>query len=821
MKKLILLTLLFATASALAGPLDNWTLQRQGQKESFAVKVPCTVAGALNEAGFFGPDVLTQDRYKALAKSIFDDPWVFTTQFKATRGLRHVLRFEGLDYYADIELNGSLIASRDTTFGAYSVREIDITAFVRSRNTLKVTLRRAREGDLNAGYVDWNPRPVDESMGIIRPVVLISTPDVQVQDVFVKPLIDAGDLSRAQFEAQVTLVNRGARAVEGTVKGSYEGGSFSVPVKLDAGETRQIIVTEEVANPRIWWTAELGKPELYHLDVSFCKGKKVSHSAGVTFGLRSIESEITPQGHRQFILNGKKVLIKSAGWTDDIFMQDTAESLEAQVKMVADMGLNSIRFENIWGKDQTIYDLCDRYGLMALVGFSCQWEWKNYCGLPEVKRYGCINDPESEALAVRYFHDQVVWLRNHPSVIGWLSGSDCMPNPGLEKQYLALFAKLDYRPYICSASGLRSLAGPSGMKMMGPYEYVGPDYWWLDNRRGGNYGFNTETSPGLQMPQLESLRRIVGGKDLWPVGPVWDYHCTASSSAMNSTRFLENAMTQMYGQIEGLEDWIRKAHAMDYNATRSMYEAFRCNVPEATGIVQWMLNSAWPSLYWQLYDWYGIPTAGYYGVKAANAPVQAVFNYEDSSVWLVNDGVPAGEYEVRIRVYDRNSQLVRDDIACVTSRPRDPWKVFSGIEGPCFVALDVTGEGYGASNFYCIPAGVNRYKWHEADWWGIPIDEYADMRFVSGLPQAVLDIDVKQVEGGYYVTLENKSDVIAYQNILKALDCQGQLIPGTFWSHNFFTLLPGECRTVHCSLPKACSHASIGFSGWNAKINLK
>ena len=352
MKKLALLSLVMLTSvSALAGPLSQWTLQREGQKTVYQVNVPCTVAGALNEAGYFGSDVLDEAQYKAIDKSIFDDAWVFTTQFKAQKGLRHVLRFEGLNYYADIELNGQTIATADTTYGAYIVREFDVTAIAKSKNTLKVKIRRAQSGDLNAGYVDWNPRPVDESMGIIRPVTLISTPDVEVKDIFVKPIIDTKDLSKASFEAKVTLVNLGKKAVKGNVEGTYEGGQFSVPVSLAAGETKVVSVVENVENPRIWWPAEMGTPELYHLNVAFCKGKKVSHDSAVTFGLRSIESEITPYGHRQFILNGKKVLVKSAGWTDDIFMQDTPESLEAQVKMVADMGLNSIRFENIWGKD--------------------------------------------------------------------------------------------------------------------------------------------------------------------------------------------------------------------------------------------------------------------------------------------------------------------------------------------------------------------------------------------------------------------------------------------------------------------------------------
>ena len=79
-------------------------------------------------------------------------------------------------------------------------------------------------------------------------------------------------------------------------------------------------------------------------------------------------------------------------------------------------------------------------------------------------------------------------------------------------------------------------------------------------------------------------------------------------------------------------------------------------------------------------------------------------------------------------------------------------------------------------------------------------------------------MQVVKVEGGYDVTLTNKSEVLAYQNILKAKDAQGQLIPGTFWSDNFFTVIPGESCTVHCTLPADCQEATIDFTGWNSKI---
>ena len=731
--------------------------------------------------------------------------------------MKHVLRFDGLNYYADIELNGQLLASADTTFGTFSVREFDVTPYIKGNNKLKVTLRRAVSGDLNHGFVDWNPRPVDESMGIVRPVTLITTPDVEVQDVFVKPIVDPAGLSKAEIEVITTLVNRTDRNIGGVLQAKWDdGGAFSKDVEIPAGGTRKISVRKTIKNPRIWWTREMGTPEMYHIDVDFVNNGKVSHSKGADFGIRKIEGIIDGYGHRQFILNGKKVLIKAGGWTDDIFMQDTPASIKAQLDMVADMGLNCIRFENIWGKDDYVYDLCDRMGILSLVGWSCHWEWMSYCGIPETKGYGCINTPETEALAVRYFRDQVIRLRNHPSLIGWLTGSDRIPNKRLERQYLALYEKLDYRPYVCSAKGLTSLAGPSGMKMEGPYEFVGPDYWYIDTKSGGAFGFNTETGPGLNLPQLESMRRMVGEEQLWPQGKNWALHCTTSSSNMNTTAFQIKSMKGLYGMADNLDDYIYRAHAMDYNSERAMFEAFRCNLPRTTGIVQWMLNSAWPSIYWQLYDWYGIPTAGYYGVKKACKPIQLVYNYGDGSVYAVNDAIPEAKISAKLRVYDVNSHLIREEARTVTSLEREPLKVFSDIFGPCYVSVEFLWNGKIEENFYCISGRNNVYDWKHADWWGVDILEYADLRYMCNLPPAKVKMEVKKADEGLYdITLTNKADVIAYQNILKALDAGGDLIPGTFWEDNFVALRPGQSRTIRCSLPEGCHEAKFTLSGWN------
>ena len=801
--------------------LTHWKLQREGDKHTYDAVVPCTVAGALNEAGVFGENVLEQDRYFSIDKSLFDSPWIYTTTFEAEKGLNHILRFEGIGYSADIWVNGKQIAAADTTIGVFCIREYDITKIAKPRNILKVRVFKAPEQSLNNGYVDWNPRPVDESMGIWRKVELISTPDVRIADVFVKPEVNVEDLKEASFTAEVTLVNHSAAPVEGTLRGVYESGQFEQAVTLAPGETKTLTINEPVVKPRIWWSCDLGKPELYNLNVSFAKGDQVSDSKKVRFGLRDIKGDLDEYGHRLFKLNGKPVLIKSAGWTDDIFMQDPRERTLKQLELVKNMNLNSVRFENIWSKDGAVYDLCDSLGLLAIVGWSCQWEWKSYCGYPEVSHFGCINTPEAEELAVRYLHDQLIWMRNHPSVISWAMGSDRVPNERLEEAYMKWYDQLEYRPYVVSSKGMASkFGGPSGMKMEGPYEYVAPDYWFVDTKHGGNYGFNTETGIGMNLPQAESIKRIVGEENLWPLNDIWNKHCTASTSDMCSTREEETAMTGFYGAPVSFEDFVRKAHALDYDGTRSMYEAFRVAVPRTTGIVQWMLNSAWPSLYWQQFDWYLVPTAGYYGTQKACEPVQLIYNYGDHAVWAVNDSAPAGEFTAVLKIYGADSKLRKTQQKSITIKPREPQKVFAGIDGPCFVALElIDHKGRTvADNFYCVGKGNNTYDWKKSNWYQTPITDYVDLSFVAALPQT--EVEMKTVSNGqkYKVTLSNKSDVIAYQNILKAKDADGQLIPAVLWSDNFLTLLPGQSKTVRCTVPEGFGPATITMDGWNAAV---
>ena len=806
---------------------EGWTLRCKGEDAAYEATVPSTVAGVLYDNGVYTEAIFQDDTYRSLDRSPFDKEWTYSKQFpyKGARGSHAFLLLDGINFYADIFLNGQQLRSRDTTFGVFNRYCIDVTDCLKSSNNLEIRLTRAQRGDLNVGYVDWNPRPLDESMGVWRDVALAITGDIRMSDPFVKPVV-AEDLSSADLCLSATLTNLSDKPVESRFKGSFEDGTFEIPVTLAPYECREVTVTPKEApqlhldKPRLWWCSGLGNPELYHLAIEvLTKDGKVSDTDKLTFGVRNISSYIDEHGYRQFVLNGKKVLLKGAGWTDDIFMRDTHESIERQVQYVKDMNLNLIRFENIWGKDRYVYDMCDRYGLLALVGWSCQWEWEDYCGLPETDLFGCIATPETMDLAASYFENQVKWLRNNVSVIGWMTGSDRLPHPDLEPRYLEMYEKLDYRPYIGSAKSLTSnLSGPSGTKMEGPYEYVGPDYWYLDTGHGGAFGFNTETGIGANLPQIESLREMVSSEDkLWPLGREIGCHATSSGSAMNNTKVLEETIAGLYGEAKDLDDFVRKGHAVDYDGTRAMFEAFRANLPQTTGIVQWMLNSAWPSIYWQLYNHDLVPTAGYYGTKKACEPVQLIYNIKDARVYAVNETAGPVEVTASFDLLNAGSKKLASGSKAVTVKEREPLPLFdmSRYKGQAlFLSLrltDASGKAL-ADNFYCLPARWNTYAWNKANWYVTPITRYADFRFVTQLPPAKVRCDVTTDGDTYTVTVTNDSDVVAYQNILKLKDTSGNLIVPAFWSDNYFSLLPHETKVITC---RTETPGQVELTNWN------
>jgi len=426
--------------------------------------------------------------------------------------------------------------------------------------------------------------------------------------------------------------------------------------------------------------------------------------------------------------------------------------------------------------------------------------------------------------------DQILWLRNHPSIFVWFVGSDKLPLPKLEKRYKEIIDKLDGRPYLASAGGFESsISGPTGVKMSGPYDYVGPNYWYIDTDGGGAYGFNTETGPGPQIPVLESIKRMIPEDNLWPINKAWDYKCTHSKFKFNKIDLYMEAQEGRFGKSDSLEQFLRKSAATQYEAMRGMFEAFRTNRAKTTGVIQWMLNSAWPSLYWQLYDYYLLPTPAYYAAKKSNQPVQLMYNYKNGNVYVVNETLEdISGYQANIQLLGLDSKSILSnevnfDIENNTSKQISEIGKIKGVKFLNLRLKDAENNTI-SNNFYWLSEKQDEYKWETASWWGLTMKDYADFTALNNLPPATIETSLSTTGNNkdviFNITLKNTSDKIAFFIDLQLKQENGTTLFPVFWDDNYISLLPGETRMLTCRVDKKLignQNLTMNLNGWNIK----
>lgn len=805
----------------------------------YTIELPATVISALRQNGEYA-DIFYADNIEKIDKSRFESPWwyrkVFTLDKKSADDVVQ-LRFEGLNYQANIWMNGELLADTNKIEGPFSRWTLNVTPHVTTgENVVAIEIVPPVFGDLTIGFVDWNPAAPDENMGLWRGVELIQSKAVTVESPMVSTHFADGDLNTAELNVRALVNNHSNETKNAVVKAELEGiGSVEKTVTLNAGEEKDVIFTSadyeelKVSNPKIWWPNNLGEPHLYNINVEVQVEGKPSHQVNSRFGIREIEQYINEEGHKGWKINSEKLIIKGAGWVDDMMLADSDEKVIAQMDYVQHMNMNCVRLEGFWGKNKTLYDAADERGLLLMVGWSCHWEWQAYCGRPETDFMAITGKVEMERHAQSY-RDQVLYMRNHPSVFLYVFGSDKLPLPELEKKlekYISIVD--DTRPVLSSCKyNVSEVSGPSAVKMMGPYSYVPPMYWYTADDAGGAYGFNTETGPGPQVPPIESLKKMIPEDQLWPINDMWNFHCGRHEFG-NLDRFLKS-FNPRYGEAYTLEEFTEKAQMSNYEAMRPMFEAFQINRYKATGVIQWMLNSAWPEMFWQLYDYYLVPNGAFYATKKACQPISAIYNYKDKNIYLVNDFNNNIEgLKVKVKVLDINSKVIFEKETAVSAKANSADKVvelpeLKGISTTYFVDLRVLdSEKEVSNNFYWLSTTADELDFSKTYWVGTPQTDFANLNGLNTMPKVEVETKwTESVENGkrtFTCTLENKSDHIAFFIELAVFDKNtNEIIVPVFWNDNYISLLPGEKRTVSAQVDeKLMAGKEIDFrvNGWN------
>jgi exo-1,4-beta-D-glucosaminidase len=402
-----------------------------------------------------------------------------------------------------------------------------------------------------------------------------------------------------------------------------------------------------------------------------------------------------------------------------------------------------------------------------------------------------------------------------------MNGSDMPPSvgaydpyvgdPKVEQGYLDIEAQLQWpNPVLSNASEKAStITGETGVKMLGPYEWVPPIYWETDEDRqaGGAWSFATEISPGPAVPPLDSLEQMLGSDHLWPMDETWIYH--TGGGPFHSLEVFTAAMNARYGPARSVADYAEKSQIMAYESHRAMFEAYGANKYTSTGVIQWMLNNAWPSMIWHLYDNYLRPGGSYFGAKIALEPLHIQYSYANNAVVVVNSTLQAyPDLSATADIYDLDGKKLYTAAQTVSVDADGVAEVLSLEEAgelPVTYLLRLTlagADGQVASqNTYWLSTSPEAVDWDNTDWYVTPTSSYADFTTLQSVAPATLSVsdttekqDPDQVQT---VTVTNTGTTVAYFVHLKVTQGEGgaEVLPA-LWQDNYFILLPGESRTI-------------------------
>jgi exo-1,4-beta-D-glucosaminidase len=367
------------------------------------------------------------------------------------------------------------------------------------------------------------------------------------------------------------------------------------------------------------------------------------------------------------------------------------------------------------------------------------------------------------------------------------------------------------------------------MRMEGPYDWVPPNYWYDNEAQlGSAAGFGSELGAGVGTPEQGSLKTFLSSSDLsdlWKQPDKGLYHMSTNVSSFYTRSIYNEALWARYGAPTSLDDYLLKAQMMDYEATRAQFEAYlsRWNAERpATGLVYWMLNNAWPSLHWNLFDYYLHTGGSYFGTKAAAGDREhALYDYRENAVYFVNRAVSDSTNTARtvdIEVLSLAGKTLSKTTIPASTTPNSSKKL---ADVPALPAEDVVllrltlnsdVKTLSTATYWLAPT-PDVLNWEDSTWYHTPVSNFSSFVALSAMESATVCISAQRGQ----VVLENTSNVPAVFVRLNLVDGKGRDIVPVLWADNYITLWPGEKRSVSVEWKGSRGGVNVEVSGRNVE----
>jgi beta-galactosidase/beta-glucuronidase len=780
---------------------DGTAISRPGYADGdwLPATVPGTILASYLNAGAL-PDPDYGDNQLLVSDAFFYADFWYRDSFTApplARGRRQWLVFDGIDWKALVFLNGHALGRIE---GAFTRARFDVTGLVRpgQANALAVLVQKndhpgcVKEKDFeghppNGGALgldnptfhaaigwDWIPTIRGRDTGLWGRVALEQTGPVTLGDPAVASVLAQPDQAVAEVALTVQLRNHTREAVSGVLKGRFGEVPLERPLTLAPGGELTVRLDPasvpglRIRHPRLWWPNGYGAPERYPVELRFETGGAVSDRRSFQAGIRQLGWS-TANGALRLWINGRRFVPKGGSWGfSESMLRYRARDYDAAVRYHRDLHFNMIR--NWVGQvgDDAFYDACDRYGLVVWQDFWLANPWDG-------------EDPHSDGVFLANARDTVRRIRSHPSVGLYCGRNEGFPPRDLDQALRAtLQAEHPDVPYLSSSAD----AGVGGR---GPYQLVPLAQYFQ------SAPWKLHSEMGLPaIVSLDSLRRFLPEDRLWPQDRLWGVHDFGLDNA-GGRSFIETGRVK-FGPAAGAADWVALSQFLDYDGYRAMFEA---QAAQRMGLLVWMSHPAWPSLVWQLYDYYLEPTAGYFGAKKACEPLHIQHNPATGMVEVVD--YSAGDQRgltATLQLLDQGG-AVRWERAVPVDLHEDSRLELGPLERP----VDLTP-------LYFIRLRLSRGSQVLSENLYLKGLEEDDTRRVRDLPKVRLEAVTRAVRDGDRWTLitelRNAGAAPALMVHLKPVrERSGDRILPAVHSDDYVTLMPGETRTLEIEVAQA------------------
>ena len=726
---------------------------------------------------------------------ISDSNWEYRTSFKIdkkTLQKHHIeLSFKGLDTYASIYLNDSLIVKTNNAFREFN---IDVKTILRAENELHIFFEKTityeekeksklsyslpegnriftRKPQFQYGW-DWGPEL--NTFGIWKPVELKAWNDFKIEDVFIKQM-KLND-SVADLYAEINFRSDQDRELNYKV---YINDSLSVENDFNTSWD-SLGIAFQIKNPKWWWPHNLGTPYLYNIKVIVRDNKSILDSISIKKGLRTItlvHEEDTIGESFYFKVNGVPVFAKGANYIPQNSMQNhvTDKHYKKLLEDVVNANMNMLR---VWGgglyEDDLFYDLCDEKGILI---------WQDFM-------FACAMYPGDEAFLKNVeaeAEQQVKRLRNHSAIAlwcgnnessegwhrwGWQIDRDEDEKEEIWRNYLKIFDSILPNTVTRFSETDYWESSPKYGRGNPKYEFEGDAHdWWIWHdaypfehleehvpRFMSEFGFQS-------FPSYEVIKYINQNDSIEIASKTFKTH----QKHARGFQLIKDYMQRDFPIPKHAEDYIYVSQLLQAYGICKGIEAQRRAKPYNMGTLYWQLNDCWPVISWSSIDFLGNWKALHYKAKQsfADVLVSSKISRDTLKTYLVNDQLKDYSGELEIKVIDFFGNVIQNITESIQIEPNS-----SEIKHE----LDLNALRADKRKIAVVQRFRNQKK----------ITYLVKPKALKLEPQTIQK-SITKTRSGFEITLRAKSlqkDVFLFCNE-----------KGHF-SDNYFDLLPNETRVI-------------------------